>query len=60
MQPRPLIPDMVTTPLDDSIDEYLRQRLMPVEGAIPHLAGIEMYGNSIPAEKVGGPLCQHQ
>lgn len=22
-----------------SIDEYLRKRLMPVEGAIPHLAG---------------------
>ena len=26
-----------------SIDEYLRKRLMPVEGAIPHVQGIEMY-----------------
>jgi hypothetical protein len=32
-----------------NIDEYLRERLMPVEGAIPHIAGIEMFGNSIPA-----------
>jgi hypothetical protein len=23
-----------------SIDEYLRQRLMPVEGAIPHVEGM--------------------
>jgi len=30
-----------------SIDEYLRDRLMPVEGAIPHLSGIEMYGDAI-------------
>ena len=29
-----------------TIDEYLRERLMPVEGAIPHIAGIDMYGNS--------------
>jgi serine phosphatase RsbU (regulator of sigma subunit) len=41
------------------IDEYLRQRLMPVEGAIPHLSGIEMYGNSIPAEIVGGDLFEY-
>ena len=59
MQSRPLIPDMVTSPLDDSIGEYLRKRLMPVEGAIPRLAGIEMYGNSIPAEKVGGDLFEY-
>ena len=26
-----------------SIDEYLRERLMPVEGAIPHIPGIEMF-----------------
>ena len=39
-----------------SIDEYLRKRLMPVEGAIPHVQGIEMYGNSIPAGTVGGDL----
>lgn len=42
-----------------SIDEYLRQRLMPVEGAIPHLAGIEMYGNSVPAGSVGGDLFEY-
>jgi len=34
--------------IDPSIDEYLNKRLMPVEGAIPHLPGIAMYGNSIP------------
>jgi serine phosphatase RsbU (regulator of sigma subunit) len=59
LQSRPLIPGMVTTPLDGNIDEYLRKRLMPVEGAIPRLAGIEMYGNSIPAEKVGGDLFEY-
>jgi len=42
-----------------SIDEYLRERLMPVEGAIPHLPGIEMFGNSIPAETVGGDLFEY-
>lgn len=42
-----------------TIDEYLRKRLMPVEGAIPHLAGIEMYGNSIPAGQVGGDLFEY-
>lgn len=42
-----------------SIDEYLRKRLMPVEGAIPHLPGIEMYGNSFPAETVGGDLFEY-
>jgi serine phosphatase RsbU (regulator of sigma subunit) len=42
-----------------SIDEYLRKRLMPVEGAIPHLQGIEMYGNSIPAGTVGGDLFEY-
>src|SRR5689334_19078178 len=41
------------------IDEYLRDRLMPVEGAIPHLSGIEMYGDSIPAETVGGDLFEY-
>ncbi len=50
---------MVTTPVDISIDEYLLKRLMPVEGAIPQLAGIEMYGNSIPAGKVGGDLFEY-
>jgi len=42
-----------------TIDEYLRERLMPVEGAIPHLPGIEMYGNSIPAGTVGGDLFEY-
>jgi serine phosphatase RsbU (regulator of sigma subunit) len=41
------------------IDEYLRQRLMPVEGSIPHIPGIEMYGNSIPAGTVGGDLFEY-
>src|ERR1051326_3216178 len=50
----------MTTPYPVSgIDEYLRQRLMPVEGAIPHLPGIEMYGNSIPAGTVGGDLFEY-
>ena len=44
---------------EPSIDEYLRERLMPVEGAIPHLSGIEMYGNSIPAGTVGGDLFEY-
>ncbi len=44
---------------DPSIDEYLRKRLMPVEGAIPHLPGIEMYGNSIPVGTVGGDLFEY-
>ena len=42
-----------------TIDEYLRKRLMPVEGAIPQLAGIDMYGNSIPAGPVGGDLFEY-
>src|SRR5579864_1345847 len=42
-----------------SIDEYLRKRLMPVEGAIPHVQGIEMYGNSTPAGTVGGDLFEY-
>jgi serine phosphatase RsbU (regulator of sigma subunit) len=42
-----------------SIDQYLRNRLMPVEGSIPHLPGIEMYGTSLPAETVGGDLYEY-
>jgi serine phosphatase RsbU (regulator of sigma subunit) len=50
----------VTTPNTDlSIDEYLRERLMPVEGTIPHISGIEMYGNSVPVGKVGGDLFEY-
>lgn len=50
---------MGRVPADPSIDEYLRERLMPVEGAIPHLPGIQMYGNSIPAGTVGGDLFEY-
>ncbi len=49
----------MATTINTSIDEYLRERLMPVEGAIPQLAGIDMYGNSIPAEKAGGDLFEY-
>jgi serine phosphatase RsbU (regulator of sigma subunit) len=42
-----------------TIDEYLRQRLMPVEGAIPHIPGIEMFGVSVPAGTVGGDLFEY-
>jgi serine phosphatase RsbU (regulator of sigma subunit) len=42
-----------------NIDEYLRDRLMPVEGAIPHIPGIEMFGNSIPVGTVGGDLFEY-
>src|SRR6195256_422962 len=42
-----------------SIDEYLLKRLMPVEGAIPYVLGIEMYGNAIPAGTVGGDLFEY-
>jgi len=42
-----------------TIDEYLRKRLMPVEGAIPHVEGIEMCGGSIPAGTVGGDLFEY-
>src|SRR5436190_23793251 len=44
---------------DSTIDDYLRNRLLPVEGAIPHIPGIEMYGNSIPAGTVGGDLFEY-
>jgi serine phosphatase RsbU (regulator of sigma subunit) len=50
---------MATPHVEPSIDEYLRRRLMPVEGAIPQLDGIDMYGNSIPAEIVGGDLFEY-
>src|SRR5579875_3002064 len=50
---------MSDTSTAPSIDEYLRDRLMPVEGVIPHLPGIEMFGLSIPAETVGGDLFEY-
>jgi serine phosphatase RsbU (regulator of sigma subunit) len=48
-----------TQPASPSIDEYLRKKLMPVEGAIPQLVGIDMYGNSIPAGSVGGDVFEY-
>ena len=42
-----------------SIDEYLRKKLLPVEGVIPHLPGIDMYGNTIPDEIVGGDVFEY-
>ena len=42
-----------------NIDEYLRERLTPVEGSIPHIPGIEMFGHSIPAGTVGGDLFEY-
>lgn len=50
---------MSTPRVEQSIDEYLRKRLLPVEGTIPHLTGIDMYGNSIPAGTVGGDLFEY-
>ena len=50
---------MTTSYLDSGIDKYLRARLMPVEGAIPHLPGIEMYGDSVPAGTAGGDLFEY-
>jgi serine phosphatase RsbU (regulator of sigma subunit) len=46
-------------PQQPGIDEYLRERLMPVEGAIPRIPGIDMYGNSIPVGTVGGDLYEY-
>jgi serine phosphatase RsbU (regulator of sigma subunit) len=68
--PTDIIPEAVVDapPLDSamtkkytvpSIDEYLRERLMPVEGAIPQIQGIEMFGNSIPVGTVGGDLFEY-
>jgi len=45
--------------VSSTLDEYLRKRLKPVEGAIPHLAGIQMYGNSIPAANADGDLFEY-
>jgi len=49
----------VATPIQSNIEEYLRERLTPVDSAIPYLAGIEMYGASIPAGNVGGDLFEY-
>ena len=50
---------MTSEHTDLSIDEYLRERLMPVEGSIPQIPGIEMYGNSVPVGSVGGDLFEY-
>lgn len=49
----------MATRAESRIDEYLRDRLMPVEGSIPHLARTDIYGNSIPAGSVGGDLFEY-
>ena len=46
-------------PVSSTIDEYLRKRLKPVEGVIPRLAGIEMFGSSIPAANANGDLFEY-
>jgi serine phosphatase RsbU (regulator of sigma subunit) len=56
LSPNSFMTKMNTVP---NIAEYLRERLMPVEGAIPHIPGIEMFGNSIPVETVGGDLFEY-
>ena len=50
---------MGTSSASIGIHEYLRDRLMPVEGVIPQLLGINMYGESIPAGTVGGDLFEY-
>jgi serine phosphatase RsbU (regulator of sigma subunit) len=50
---------MPTPFVDTAIGEYLRERLMPVEGVIPHLDGIDMYGNCVPAGLAGGDLFEY-
>lgn len=50
---------MTTSPSELGIDDYFRMRLTPTEVAIPHLAGIDMYGSSIPAGIVGGDLVEY-
>jgi serine phosphatase RsbU (regulator of sigma subunit) len=45
--------------VSSTLDDYLRKRLKPVEGAIPQLAGIEMFGNSIPAANADGDLFEY-
>src|SRR5262249_49048704 len=51
--------NITTIPEEIGIDEYLRKRLMPVEGAIPQLPRTDMYGDSIPAGSVGGDIFEY-
>lgn len=57
--PSALNPPMTKAYTVPSIDEYLRERLMPAEGVIPQISGIEMFGNSIPAGTAGGDLFEY-
>ena len=50
---------MTASDMVAGIDQYLLKRLMPVEGAIPNVPGIEMYGCSVPAGMVGGDLFEY-
>jgi serine phosphatase RsbU (regulator of sigma subunit) len=50
---------MANAYISQNIDEYLRKRLTPVESSIPHLPGIEIYGDSVPAGTVGGDLFEY-
>src|SRR5580693_6452257 len=50
---------MTTPQLEFGIEEYFRKRLMPVEGTIPQLNGIDMHGDSIPAALAGGDLFEY-
>src|SRR5262245_30132158 len=50
---------MTTTQTGLSIEEYLRERLMPLEGASADRPGIAMCGKSGPVGIVGGYLCEY-
>ena len=50
---------MAAPAVNSALGEYLRERLMPVEGAIPRLDGIDMYGSSTPADVAGGDLFEY-
>src|ERR1700721_4811811 len=50
---------MATPPTELSIDDYFRKRLMPVDGAIPQMPGIDMFGHPSPAGPVGGDLFEY-
>jgi serine phosphatase RsbU (regulator of sigma subunit) len=52
-------PNETGVTVSSTIEEYLSKRLKPVEGAIPLLDGIEMFGNSIPAANVDGDLFEY-
>jgi serine phosphatase RsbU (regulator of sigma subunit) len=51
--------ESIPTQAEIGIDEYLRKRLMPVEGAIPQLPRTHMSGDSVPAGSVGGELFEY-